>query len=202
MFKHLLTQHTPLEKQLERVTGNAAESLVIPVRDIHNPVKCPTELLPWLAWERSVDYWRDDWSEQVKRNVIAASVAVHRKKGTLASLRQAIAVTGLVADVSIPRAAINYVPHSFSVRLDADANPPTPANTAEIRTQIDHVKPARCAYDVSFTQSACADNKRRAIGWLSVQREKTAYQLYRSVVHATATTTQRACVLTLLRESA
>ena len=58
MFKHLLTQHTPLEKQLERVTGNAAESLVIPVRDIHNPVKCPTELLPWLAWERSVDYWR------------------------------------------------------------------------------------------------------------------------------------------------
>ena len=203
MFKHLLTQHTALEKQLERVTGNAVETLGIPVREIHDPAKCPSELLPWLAWERSVDYWRDDWIEQTKRTVIAASVAVHRKKGTLTAVRQAIAATGLVAEVSIPRdTTTSYVPHSFCVKLDVGLNPPTPANAAEIRTQIDHVKPARCAYDLSFTQTATANNKCRSIVGSTLQREQAAAQLYRSVAHANATTTRRSSVLTLLREAA
>ena len=202
MFKHLLNQHTKLEKRLEHVTGNDVESLIIPVRDIHDPAKCPVGLLPWLAWERSVDYWRDDWSEQTKRDVIAASVAVHRKKGTLAAVRQAIAATGLLADVSIPRTDINYVPHSFRIRLDADANPPTPTNAAEIRTQIDHVKPARCAYDLSFTQTAIANNKLRGVGSLMLNREQTMLNAYRSIANATANTVRRASALTLLREAA
>ncbi len=202
MFKHLLNQHTKLEKQLENVTGNTVESLIIPVRDIHDPAKCPAELLPWLAWERSVDYWRDDWIEQTKRTVIAASVAVHRKKGTLAAVRQAIAATGLVADVSIPRDTTSYVPHSFCVTLDVGLNPPTPASAAEIRTQIDHVKPARCAYDLSFMQTAAANNKLRGVDGLVLMCEQSKPSLYRSIVFSTANSVHRNSGLTLLREAA
>lgn len=154
MFNPLLRHHTALEKQLERTGGEPVEALPIPVRELHNPATCPTNLLPWLAWERSVDYWRDDWSEQTKRDVIAASVAVHRKKGTLAAVRQAIAAVGLQAVVDVPRDTPRYVPHTFRVKLDAETNPPTDSNAREIRYQIDHIKPARCSYSLTFTQQA------------------------------------------------
>lgn len=154
MFKNLLNHHTRLEKQLERTGGEAVEALPIPVRVLHSPADCPAPLLPWLAWERSVDYWRDDWSEQTKRDVIAASVAVHRKKGTLVAIRQSIAAVGLQAVVDVPRDQSRYVPHTFRVRLDAETNPPTDSNAREIRYQIDHIKPARCGYSLTFAQQA------------------------------------------------
>ena len=153
MFRPLLTNHTRLEKQLERVTGEVVEGLPNPVRAMHNPTACPTELLPWLAWERSVDYWRDSWSEQTKRDVIAASVAVHRKKGTLAAVKQAIDATGLKTKIVIAKESPYYVPHSFFVQINTANTTLTPADAAEIRYQIDHVKPARCTYTLGFAES-------------------------------------------------
>ena len=55
-----------------------------------NPDLAPVHILPWLAWALSVDDWSDSWSEQVRRNVIKASVEVHRKKGTIGALKKAL----------------------------------------------------------------------------------------------------------------
>lgn len=153
-FKPLLNHHTPLERQLEQTLGERIEALPSPVLELHVPQDCPAALLPWLAWERSVDYWRDEWPEPVKRDVIAASVAVHRKKGTLAAIRQAIAATGVQAEISVPRADPAWIPHRFRVRIDADSYPPTAANNADIAYQIDHVRPARCTFELNYHQQA------------------------------------------------
>jgi len=59
-------------------------------RYVVNPDLAPAHILPWLAWALSVDDWSDSWSEQIRRNVIKASVEVHRKKGTIGALKKAL----------------------------------------------------------------------------------------------------------------
>ncbi|NLC36075.1 MAG: phage tail protein I [Alcaligenaceae bacterium] len=64
------------------------------IGDLWNPHKCPAHLLPWLAWAFSVDMWDDAWTESRKREIVAGSLAWHRKKGTPWALRQALAAVG------------------------------------------------------------------------------------------------------------
>jgi len=80
----------------------------IRVGDIWNPERAPEAFLPWLAWALSVDDWDENWSEDRKRAVIAASVDVHRHKGTVASVRAALTAMGygtaaIIEDADLPR---------------------------------------------------------------------------------------------------
>lgn len=57
---------------------------------VANPNLAPNHILPWLAWALSVDDWSDDWPDIIKRNIIKASISVHKKKGTIGALRAAL----------------------------------------------------------------------------------------------------------------
>lgn len=59
------------------------------IQTLWDPWTCPKEALPLLAWAWSVDYWRDEWMEFRKRQVIAESRAFHRLKSTIAADRMA-----------------------------------------------------------------------------------------------------------------
>jgi phage tail P2-like protein len=59
--------------------------------DLDDPMTCPVELLPWLAWGLSVDTWDADWTEQDKRAAVAGSIALHRIKGTRHSVETVLA---------------------------------------------------------------------------------------------------------------
>lgn len=158
-FQHLLNHHTPLERLLEKTIGEPVEALPVPVRDIHDPDKCPVHLLPWLSGKLSVDYWKDDWSEQTKRNVIKASIPVHRKKGTRYAVKHAIAATGVDAEIVVDRNKPDYVPHSFDVKINADTHYPNAENIKDIRYQIDHTNATRCNYDLIYkSQINTTDN--------------------------------------------
>ncbi|WP_419779821.1 phage tail protein I [Maridesulfovibrio sp.] len=85
---------TPQERALSEVTGNRIESIPVPIRDLWNPWKCPLELLPWLAWALSVDWWDDAWSEDVKRKMVAGSIAIHRHKGTPWAVKEYLKILG------------------------------------------------------------------------------------------------------------
>lgn len=61
-----------------------------PTSVLWNPDLCPEHLLIYLAWALSVDYWDEDWSEEVKRNVCRSSLDIHRLKGTNESLQKAM----------------------------------------------------------------------------------------------------------------
>ncbi len=80
---------TILLRDLEEIFG---DSFDLPTLNCYvvNPDLAPAHILPWLAWALSVDDWSDSWSEQVRRNVIKASVEVHRKKGTIGALKKAL----------------------------------------------------------------------------------------------------------------
>lgn len=56
---------------------------------------CPENLLPWLAWTVHVDAWDDAWPVSIKRGMIAASIDIHRHKGTRYAVDKMLDVLGL-----------------------------------------------------------------------------------------------------------
>ncbi|EFB5187749.1 phage tail protein I [Escherichia albertii] len=60
------------------------------IRDVKNPDCCPAVLLPWLAWEASVDTWNDHWTEDEKRAAIKRAPYIHRHRGTKAALTESL----------------------------------------------------------------------------------------------------------------
>ena len=89
---------TPAEVALEETTASISD-VPVPLRDTWNPDTCPADLLPWLAWTFSVDEWSPLWSEQQRRDAIKNSVTVHRYKGTIGAVKEAVASLGVACEV-------------------------------------------------------------------------------------------------------
>ena len=84
---------TPFELCLEGATSRISN--VQPMaRAVWNPNACPADVLPWLAWALRVNEWDGGWPEATQRAVIASSAKVHRVKGTVASIKNALAAAG------------------------------------------------------------------------------------------------------------
>jgi phage tail P2-like protein len=116
-----------------------------------DPQRIPAGWLPWLAWGLSVDSWDEDWSEQAKRDAVAGSIALHRIKGTRASVETVLArFDQLLELVEWHQATPRAEPHTFEVRLPiaSDRVKPggrraTAAFAEAIIREVSRVKPAR-----------------------------------------------------------
>lgn len=85
----------PLERALESVAAARFDVVAVErLRNLANPRAIPAALLPWLAWAYSVDEWDSTWTEPVQREVVAQSIEVHRRKGTVGAVRRALAAAG------------------------------------------------------------------------------------------------------------
>lgn len=89
---------TPLERQIDAAMTRILD-IPVPTRLVKNPRRAPAEVLPWLAWEYSVDEWDHGWTENQKRDAILSSVDVHRVKGTIGAVRRALAALGYETQV-------------------------------------------------------------------------------------------------------
>lgn len=89
---------TAQERSLATAAGHAGDVPVI-VREVWNADTCPADLLPWLARAASVDVWDPQWSAAQKRTVITSSLSVHRKKGTIGAVLEALRALGFSARV-------------------------------------------------------------------------------------------------------
>jgi phage tail P2-like protein len=132
---------TPLERALADVIARAVD-IPVPIADLWNPATCPPACLPFLAWALSVDRWNMAWSDEAKRNVIAASFEVHKHKGTLSSLRRVVEPLGYLIDIeewfeTTPPG----VPGTFRLRIGVLDTGITEESYAEIERLIDDAKP-------------------------------------------------------------
>lgn len=87
---------------LERLAAQGlAEIQRVPVRvrELHNPDTCSEDLLPYLAWSRSVDRWDENWPLFIKRQVIKDSHYAHAHKGTVGALRRVIEPIGYIVQM-------------------------------------------------------------------------------------------------------
>ncbi|MFG1414054.1 phage tail protein I [Xanthobacter sp. VTT E-85241] len=93
---------TPLESALSEAFAEAFAGLPDPrsIPTALDPAACDVRLLPFLAWEWSVDEWQPEWPEAVKRATIAASWDVHAHKGTPYALQRALDPLGYGAQVT------------------------------------------------------------------------------------------------------
>lgn len=84
---------TPLERALAK--ASAMPHSPEEIRKLWNHRTCPLHLLPWLAWAWSVDEWDPAWTESQQRAMVGASIRLHKKKGTVWAVREALLRSGL-----------------------------------------------------------------------------------------------------------
>ena len=111
---------TQLERNVAQVNARISD-LPVALRDLYRPETCPSNWLPWLANNMSVDAWQPDWTDSQKRAAIASSIKVHRLKGTISAVREALGALGLRIQVQewfqlIPRGK----PYTFRLVVTAD----------------------------------------------------------------------------------
>lgn len=163
-----------LETAME--AGTIEPALPIPLRDLWNPHTCPENLLPWLAWSLSIDGWDATWPIAVRRAVVANSIAVHRRKGTVQAVRSAIAAFG--ANMALRewwQTAPAGTRGTFSVVLsiaDQAGGAPSAAFVNAVVDEIDRAKPLSRHF--TFTQALAAD---APVGLISCARPATYARL-------------------------
>jgi phage tail P2-like protein len=119
-----------------------------PIRGVWDADTCPASLLPWLAWAFSVDQWDANWSDAQKRATIKTAVAVHRYKGTIGAVRDAITSLGINCQV---QEWFNQVPegepYTFRLILDADQESITQSQLERLALVVSSSKNLRSHLD-------------------------------------------------------
>lgn len=105
---------TDTERATECATARMGD-IHVPTRTLWDPVNCPADMLPWLAWAFSVDRWDSQWTLEQKRNLVAASLNLHKRKGTPAAVKEAINLVLSGAEVVEPWQADDLDPHEFKI---------------------------------------------------------------------------------------
>lgn len=157
MSRHLLPPNsTPLERALAdacRMDSLSPEIIVT----LWNPSTSPTRILPWLAWSLSVDDWDNTWDETTQRRVIAASIEIHRKKGTVGAVKRALTSLGHAGRlVEWWQTEPKGIPHTFLAEVEIGNRGIDDTAVAAIERQIVAVKPVRSHFTMRLVgRSSC-----------------------------------------------
>jgi phage tail P2-like protein len=112
---------TAADLAMEQSTSRLADLPANLVRWMQSPQLIPVQAIPWLAWAFSVDTWDENWTEDQKRQTIAAAYTVQRHKGTIGAVKSALAALGFQATITewfqdSPTSA----PYTFRVHVGVD----------------------------------------------------------------------------------
>lgn len=103
MTRLLPANTTPLERAVEAALS---QDIAVPIGTLWNPAECPAVLLPWLAWALHItdgEGWALAETVAQKRALIARSIELHRKKGTVWSVVEALRSIGFGASEIVER---------------------------------------------------------------------------------------------------
>jgi len=148
---------SPSEVAIETVMAERTKDIDAPISQLWDVDTCPVELLPFMAWAFSVEVWDHEWAEEVQRDVIRNSVAVHRAKGTRQSVELALGTLGFRIDI-VEGWEDGGAPHTF--RLEAygddvfDAGFQINAKLLDTVTRlIENVKPVRSHFTLRIGEA-------------------------------------------------
>ncbi|MGO4521115.1 phage tail protein I [Dyella sp. 2RAF44] len=143
----------PSESAVEAATSRVGD-VETPLRDLWNAWTCPESLLPWLAWALSVDTWRPEWPEYIKRSRVAKAIEIQRHKGTVKSVRDVVeSFGGAVEIVEWWQKTPKGTPHTFDLTLTLSGNDGTQATAQfvdDVIAEVTKTKPVRSQF--TFTQ--------------------------------------------------
>ena len=130
-----------LERKITQV-GKAAFDLPS-IRVIKDIDDVPSQFLPFIAWQKSVDYWDENWQEELKRKVIKESRDLHRLKGTPAAIKKALEPFGYeVTLIEWFKAEPNLIPGTFNLELNVIGKSLNAETYSEINRLVSESKAA------------------------------------------------------------
>ena len=159
---------TAQEIALEGATARL-NAVPVALRDVWNPDTCPAEMLPWLAWAFGVDEWDASWSDDAKRNTIRDAVSIQRRKGSVWSIKRAIAAAGFGDSQLIEGNSNNFyngTPKHNGLITHGDptewaryrfvlTRPISNDQASQVRRLLDSTAPVRChLIEMIFTEAA------------------------------------------------
>lgn len=182
MSELLPPSSTPLERALADTVAKVS-TLPTPARDLWNPDTCPVELLPWLAWAFSLDDWDVTWTEAQQRAAVKACYSVHRYKGTIGSVKDALQALGLGVQV---QEWFNQIPagdpYTYKLLLEVNQYGVSLAQLETIQAVVENAKNLRS--HMTTLDMTVSSNSTVYIGAVALSGNDLAY-------------TYPACTLTL-----
>jgi len=140
---------TGAERALEEAMRSGID--LSQVGTLWDPLTCPPEVLPFLAWGVAISHWDSAWSVAEKRAAVMAAVPFHRRKGTRAAVEEVLArFHPLLSLVEWWQANPPRAPHTFEVRAsvnDISADFLTAETAAAIIRDVAAAKPLRAHFD-------------------------------------------------------
>lgn len=159
----------PNATEVERAIEQAVRlDLPVQVGALWSPDLCPPGLLGHLAWSLSLDVWRDEWPEAVKRQMLAASLRVHARAGTPSAVRDVLASLNFAADiVEWWQAGGSGQPYTCRIDCFADevigaGGVVEPGLVIQLRELVAATAPARVHFTVRVGERFRADTFLRA----------------------------------------
>lgn len=150
---------SPLERGLDHAVARMS-AVPTPLRDLWDADTCPVALLPYLAYALSIDSWSSDWPEAIKRRRVRQAIAIQRRKGTSASVRDVVgSFGGVVAIREWWQMQPPGDPHTFSLVLNITDQAGAPVDAAFVDAVIAEVyrtKPVRSHFTFSQALNARA----------------------------------------------
>lgn len=146
---------TAPEIALEQAHAERLAAIPLPLREIRDPDTCPLALLPWLAWEYSVDTWNTDWTEEEKRNAVRRAEFIHRHRGTPAAVEISL------SDSPFNTQVVEWFeqsppgePYTFLLNVEQDGRPIVESDIQDLKNAVLRAKNLRSWFSVSFRGAA------------------------------------------------
>ncbi len=132
---------TQLERNLTEVGKDAFE--LPSIRVIKDIDQVPAQFLPFIAYQKSVDYWDDSWQDALKRKVIQSSKEQHKIKGTAAAIKRALEPFGYeVKLIEWFKTSPELTPGTFNLELDLIGKPLSQEVFNEVNRLVSDAKSA------------------------------------------------------------
>lgn len=120
MSKLLPNNSTSLEKSIVSAFESVLDSKDILIKKLYNADECPTEFLVYLAWFFNVDFSiYNKLEEPAKREYIKQSINIHRRKGTLGALKEALKVDGYDIEI-VEWYESGRIPHTANIKVSGN----------------------------------------------------------------------------------
>lgn len=109
---------TPKSKPFERAVEQAAALQILAIdpdalKRMRDPYQCGVSHLPFLAWGKGVDLWRDNWPEWKKRRITAEIYQMKGLKGTLPGINKYLSyLDAKIYDAIIPPVGVYAVDYA------------------------------------------------------------------------------------------
>jgi phage tail P2-like protein len=148
---------TSLERDLSALS-RTLESIPINIETLTSIPQCPKHLLPYLAQDVSLDTWyvsEQQLTTEALRTALALNADVHRTKGSVSSIINAINIIGF--DYKLiewwQESSQYKTPFHFEIRMNAQdkqGKPYTAIVDNRLKSLINKIKPVRTRFTVDL----------------------------------------------------